>query len=115
MNYGKLITGIIYGFLGQIFSFLQLQGAIKYNWHEKYMIIILGSSVPITWLYIKSVRFLVDGFNGQIWPSRLIGFSIGIVVFTLFSSILFKEDITLKTTICLILGVIILMVQLLMK
>jgi hypothetical protein len=115
MDYGKLLIGIVYGFLGQIFSFLQLQGALKYKWHEKYMFIILLSSIPITWLYIKSVTFLVEGFNGQIWPSRLIGFSIGIVVFTLFSIILFREDITLKTTICLILGIIILLVQLLMK
>lgn len=115
MSYGKLLIGIIYGFLGQIFSFLQLQGALKYKWHEKYMFIILLSSIPITWLYIKSVTYLVEGFNGQIWPSRLIGFSIGIVVFTLFSFILFREDITLKTAICLILGVIILLVQLFMK
>ena len=115
MDYRKLLIGIVYGFLGQIFSFLQLQGALKYKWHEKYMFIILLSSIPITWLYIKSVTFLVEGFNGQIWPSRLIGFSIGIVVFTLFSIILFKEDITLKTTICLILGIVILLIQLFMK
>ena len=32
----KLFLGIIFGILGQVMSFLQLQGSIKYNWYEKY-------------------------------------------------------------------------------
>lgn len=100
---------------GQIGSFLQLQGAIKYGWYEKYLWLILLSSVPISYLYIKAVNLYVDGFGGQIWPSRLIGFALGIMVFTIMSSILFKEHITLKTSICLILALTIVGVQLFWK
>jgi hypothetical protein len=115
MDYGKLLIGVLYGLVGQVGSFLQLQGAIKYNWYEKYMWVILLISVPITWLYIKSVTYLVYGFGGQIWPSRLIGFSIGIIVFTLMTVFLFKEEVNLKTVISLFLGFLILLIQVFMK
>ena len=97
----NLIKGFIFGTLGQILSFLQMQGNVKYGWFEKYPIIILLSAVPTTWLYIKSVESFVYHFDGQLWPSRLIGFGIGIVVFVSMSMVLFKEPITIKTFICL--------------
>ena len=115
MDYSKLLLGFIFGLLGQIGSFMQLQGAIKYNWYEKYLWLILISSIPVSWLYIKSVNYLVQGFGGEIWPSRLIGFAIGMVVFSLLSVLLFKETLTLKTIICLFLALGILLTQLIMK
>lgn len=79
------------------------------------MWVILLTSPITMWLYIKSVTFIVDGFGGQIWPSRLIGFAIGMVVFTFMSIILFKESFSLKTIICLSLSFCILLIQLFMK
>ena len=115
MDYTKLLFGLFFGLLGQIGSFMQLQGAIKYNWYGKYMWLILISSIPVSWLYIKSVNYLVEGFHGQIWPSRLIGFGIGIVVFSVMSVVLFQENFNLKTLICLFLAFCILLIQLVMK
>jgi hypothetical protein len=101
--------------LGQIGSFMQLQGAIKYGWYEKYMWVILLSSIPISYLYIVAVRMYVDGFNGQIWPSRLIGYATGIIIFTLMSIILFGEHMTLKNGVCLGLSFLIVLIQLFWK
>jgi len=111
----KIISGIIWGILGQIFSFMQLQGSIKYGWYQKYPILILLSSIPAAWFYIKSVENLVAWGDGQLWPSRLIGFGIGIIVFVTLSVILFKEPITLKTLTCLLLAASILLVQIFWK
>jgi hypothetical protein len=107
--------GIIYGIFGQILSFLQLQGSIKYGWFQKYPIIVLLSALPTTWIYIKSVEHLVEWSDGQLWPSRLIGFGIGIIVFVSLSMILFKEPLTLKTLTCLMLAASILLVQIFWK
>ncbi len=111
----RLLVGIFYGILGQVFSFMQLQGSIKYDWYQKYPIVILLSSIPAAWFYIKSVENLVGWAGGELWPSRLIGFGIGIIVFVTLSLILFKEPITLKTLICLLLAVSILLVQMFWK
>lgn len=115
MSISKIIIATILMILGQIGSFMQLQGAIKYGWYEKYMWVILLSSVPISYLYIRSVNMYVEGFGGEIWPSRLIGFALGIMVFTILSTVLFKEMMTLKTGICLMLSITILAIQLFWK
>jgi hypothetical protein len=111
----RLLLGFLYGLLAQILTFLQLQGNIKWNWYERYPVILLSVSIPIAWLYIKSVEYFVESFNGEIWPSRLIGFSIGVVVFALMSFFLFNEAINLKTFVCLILACGILGIQMFWK
>ena len=111
----RLLNGILFGILGQVFSFLQLQGSVKYGWFQKYPIIVLLSSIPAAWFYIKSVEYLVSWGNGELWPSRLIGFGIGIVIFVSLSWVLFKEPITLKTLICLLLALSILLIQMFWK
>jgi hypothetical protein len=115
MDITKIILATLLMILGQIGSFMQLQGSIKYGWTEKYLWIMLLSGIPISYLYIKAVNLYVQGFGGQIWPSRLIGFALGIVVFTILSSILFQENMTPKTIICLILAFIIVSVQVFWK
>ena len=115
MSLFKVFSAIFLMILGQIGSFLQLQGAIKYGWYEKYMWVILLSSIPIAYLYIKAVNLFVDGFGGEIWPSRIIGFSLGIIVFTIMSVTLFKEHISLKTGVCLFLSFLTVLIQLFWK
>jgi multidrug transporter EmrE-like cation transporter len=111
----KLLMGFVYGLLAQILTFLQLQGGTKYGWFIKYPIITVLASIPMGWLFLKSVENLVGYFDGEIWPSRLIGFGIGIIVFGLMSYYMFKEPISLKTAICLILAIMILAIQMFWK
>ena len=111
----NLIYGIIYGLIAQIGSYIQLQGAMKYGWYEKYFWAILIASVPLSWLYIKSVQHIILAFDGQIWPSRLIGFGLGITIFSIMSHFLFKEPLSPKTLVCIGLGVTIILIQILWK
>jgi multidrug transporter EmrE-like cation transporter len=115
MDYNKIMLGMIFGALGQMGTFMQLQGSYKYGWYEKYYWIIIFASVPLGWLYIKSVNYFISGFGGQIWPSRLVGFGVGVIIFTIMSIYLFKEPLNLKNGLCLCLGFCIILVQLLVK
>jgi hypothetical protein len=111
----KIVYGIIYGLLGQIGSFMQLQGAMKFGWYQKYLWLVLLTSIPLSWFYIKSVEYFIAAFNGQLWPSRLIGFGLGIVVFSIMSHYLFKEPFTPKTIVCIGLGLTIIVLQIFWK
>ena len=111
----KIVYGIIYGLLGQIGSFMQLQGAMKFGWYQKYLWLVLLTSIPLSWFYIKSVEYFIATFNGQLWPSRLIGFGLGIVVFSIMSHYLFKEPFTPKTIVCIGLGLTIIALQIFWK
>ena len=105
----------MYGLLGQMGSFMQLQGAMKLGWYPKYFWPVLLMSVPLSWLYIKSVEHFVAAFEGQLWPSRLIGFGLGITIFSIMSHFMFKEPLTPKTLVCIGLGLIIIAIQVIWK
>jgi hypothetical protein len=111
----QLILGILFGTLGQILVFFQIQGSLKYQLLQDYKWLVLLSGIPITWLFIESMKYIYQWSDGQLWPGRLIGFSIGIVVFTVMSIILFGEGISAKTGICLVLSVLILLIQIFWK
>jgi hypothetical protein len=111
----EIIYGIMYGLVAQVGSFMQLQGAMKYGWYQKYLWLVLLVSVPLSWLYIKSVEHFVAAFDGQLWPSRLIGFGLGIIVFSVMSHYLFKEPFSPKTIVCLGLGLTIIALQIFWK
>ena len=111
----NLLYGILYGTIGQFLSFMQLQASIKYGWHQKYFWLILLVGVPNTWVYMKSVNHFITAFDGEIYPSRLLGFSIGITVFAFMGWLLFNEVITAKTVVCLLLAVCIVLIQVLWR
>jgi len=115
VNLGSLLIGILFGFFAQVGTFFQLQGQMKYQWVKDHYWLMVLMGIPISMLFMYSVKNMVIAFDGQMWPSRLIGFSIGAVVFTWLSWLIFKEPLSLKTIVCLILAMGILAIQLIWK
>ena len=112
----NFILGIIYAVIAQVLTFVQLQGQFKWDWMKEHPLIVACiGGVPISLLYIFSVKHLVVAYDGEKWPSRLIGFAVGAIVFTVMSWSWFREPLTTKTLLCLGLSVCILAVQLLWK
>ena len=111
----NLFKGFIFGLLAQIITFLQLQGQIKYEWFKNNTLLVACMGVPISLLFMYSVKYFVAAYDGAIWPSRLIGFGIGVAVFTIMSHYMFGEPLTPKTLTCLSLGVVIILIQIFWK
>lgn len=111
----KLLYGILLGLVAQTLTFIQLQGLYKWQWMKDKMWAIVLLGIPISVLFMFSVRFMVEHFDGQLWPSRLIGFAVGTIVFAILSIVLFNEPITSKTWVCLFLAFCILLIQLFWK
>jgi len=111
----NLFLGFLYGFLAQVLTFIQLQGPLKWNLLENHRFWLIFMGLPISWLFMNSVKNFVIAFDGTIWPSRLIGFSIGIMVFTVMAQFMFSEGLSLKTGVCIFLGILILAIQLFWK
>lgn len=111
----NIIKGLLWGLVAQIATFLQLQGQMKYEFlkNNTWLTVMLG--MPISYAFMQSVKHIVTAYNGEIWPSRLLGFGLGVIVFTTMSHFLFKEPLTLKTIICLMLGCCIIGVQIFWK
>jgi hypothetical protein len=110
-----LLKGFIFGVIAQVITFIQLQGQLKIEWLKNNMWFGILMGMPISYLFMLSVKYIVTAYNGQIWPSRLIGFGIGVTVFTGMSFLMFNEHLTSKTLTCLGLGVIIILIQIFWK
>ena len=115
VNIGALLIGMLFGFAAQTMTFFQLQGSLKYDWFKSHYWLTVLMGIPISMLFMYSVKNMVMAFDGQLWPSRLIGFSIGAIVFTWLSWVIFNEPLTTKTYVCLTLALGILMIQLFWK
>ena len=112
MNLG---LGFLYGLMAQILTFVQLQGQFRFQWAKDNPMYMALMGVPLSLLYLQSVKHLVAHFDGQLWPSRLLGFARGAIVFTAMSWAWFKEPLSLKTLVCLGLAVCIMTIQLFWK
>jgi multidrug transporter EmrE-like cation transporter len=111
----KLIIGILLSALASIIAFFQFQGQFKIEWMKNNPLIVSFLGVPIAYIFLLSVKYMVTYYDGQLWPSRLIGFGIGMVVFIIMSKAWFNEDLSVKTLVCLILSLMIISIQIFWK
>jgi len=101
--------------VSQVFTFYQLQGHLWNKWIKDNPLLMTILGLPIGYVVILASRQMVELWDGQTWPNRIIGFCLGVIVFSIMSWFMLKEPITLKTSICLLLSFVILGIQLFWK
>lgn len=97
--------------LANIINFVQIQGQFKYEWFKCNNFLVACLGIPISYLYIYAVKYLVEEFDGKMWPSRMLSFAVGTVMFTVMSKYWFGESPDTKTLISLILATIIIFLK----
>ena len=113
------ITSIIYGvscfLIAHIVTWFQLNGQFKWEWFREHEWVMALIGVPISFLYIWGTKYTVQGLDGLLWPTRFIGFGIGMVVYTILVSYYFNEGFSPKTTVSLLLAIVLICIQVLWK
>ena len=108
----KLWWAIFAQLIGSIIAFYQLQG--HYVWTDvkffKSMWWVYLLSIPIAPLFFYSTIWSYEHF-GFTWNFRLIGFGIGTIIFGGMAWLFLEEIPTLKTIICLLLALAIILIQ----
>ena len=116
MNYKALFLGLLFFLLGQIVAWYQTNGQFISEWMKSnpfWVALVLG--VPIGWSYILATQYTVEAFGGVLWPTRLLGFAMGIFSFTFLTYYHLNEGLTLKTIVTLCLATTIVLIQILWK
>jgi len=110
----KIVYALLLSLLAQVISFIQLQGqmAWKFPKENPYVMMLLG--LPISLIFIRTTKIFNEAFDAN-WPGRLIGFGVGVIVFTIMSWLVFKEHPTPKTLTCLGLAFTIVVLQIFWK
>jgi|TARA_B100001769_G_C21885387_1_gene478602 multidrug transporter EmrE-like cation transporter len=110
----KLLTAVCLLVFSNILAWWQLNAQFTdrfkghWFWSSGEWMAIFG--IPIGYLFFQSTRLSYDHF-GFTWNIRMIGFGIGTIVFGLMSYYFLKEIPTLKTIICLLLALAIILIQ----
>ena len=115
MNVYNLTIGMSLFLLTHIFIWIQINGQFVWKWVEQHPILISAFGMPISWLLIIATKHIVDAFDGQIWPGRFIGFSLGMIVFAILTYYFLHEGINSKTSVSLVLSLALVLIQILWK
>ena len=115
MNLKFLVYGIFLFFLAHIVTWFQLNGQFLWKFFKENTFLLALTGIPISYLYIWGTKYTVESFDGILWPTRFIGFGVGIIIYALFVGLFFKEGITMKTFISLILAFSLVCIQVLWK
>lgn len=100
-------------FIGSALVFLQhnLQFINDY-FKDKTHFLIFASSIPISYLYLYAWTHFVNHNNGSVWSARFIFFGLSYFVHPVMAYVFMNETpFTLKTALCTLLSVLILLIQ----
>ena len=116
MNIRTLIIGIGLFLVAQGLSWFQTNGQFLNAWVKNNPFLVAAVfGIPVGMAYIYGTTYIVESFNGQLWPSRLLGFATGIFAFTFLSYVFMGEGINLKTGVILLLATVIVVLQIFWK
>jgi hypothetical protein len=107
----NLILTLILFATAQSLVWIQTNGQFINEWFRKYPLIVSCMGIPISYLYIKATSQAYKHFN-ELWPGRMLAFSVGIVVFAALTWFLMGETVNFKTGISLALAFLIILIQL---
>lgn len=110
----KLFYGLVLIIGVQVVSYFQTQAQSRWPFLKDYTFLMACLSVPIGYMIIKYTEIMNDHFTTT-WQGRLIGQGVGIITFALMSYLVFKEPLTMKTFICILLSLSIILINIYWK
>ena len=111
----KLIIGSFLLLVAQTLVWFQMYAPLKVEWFKHKQWLPYLTAIPVTYLFIQGAKYCVEYFDGTLWSSRLLSFTLGIISFTILTSLFNGETITMKTGVCLALSILIVLIQIFWK
>jgi hypothetical protein len=115
MNLHGVTIGFLLFFIGQAMIWYQTNAQFLWQWPKEHPFIMSLCGVPISYVLIIATAYVVQGFEGLLWPGRLLGFGSGMVVMVILTWIVMGEGITTKTLVSLTLALLLVLIQILWK
>ena len=95
---------------------LQTNGQFVWPWFKKnpFTVSVLFGTA-ISYILIFGTKFMVEYYDGLLWPGRFIAFGSGIISFTFLTWFFLGEGITTKTVVSLFMACSLIGIQILWK
>ena len=92
-----------------------MNGQFKWEWFAKHEWVVAAFGFLLSFFYIWGTKYTVAGMDGLLWPTRFIGFGVGIIIYAIMVSCFFGEGFNTKTLISIILSACLIAIQALWK
>ena len=103
MNNNVLYAIILFA-IGQVMIWFQTNSQFVWPWAKEHPWIMALWGLPISYLLIIAPKYVEVGFDGLLWPGRLLGFGLGMITMAILTYYYMGEGINLKTMTSLILA-----------
>ena len=111
----NLITGLLLFFITHIIIWFQVNGQFVWPWAKDHPWIMSLLGFPISYVLIIATKYIVAGFDGLLWPGRLVGFGSGMIVMALLTWYFMGEGLNTKTLASLLIATGLVCVQVFWK
>ena len=111
----SVIIGLLLYFLTHIIIWFQVNGQFIWEWAKDHPWTMSLFGFPISYILIVATKYVVAGFDGLLWPGRLVGFGTGMIVMAILTYCYMGEGITTKTLISLVLATTLVFIQVFWK
>ena len=102
-------------FVTHIIIWFQVNGQFVWPWAKDNPWLMSALGLPISYVLIIATKYIVAGFDGLLWPGRLIGFGSGMIVMAILTWCILGEGISTKTLVSLVLAITLVMLQIFWK
>ena len=108
----KLLACMVILVVSNIVAWFQLNAQFRWTdspfWTNPYWMSLVGAPVGLAFFYATRLSYEHFGFT---WNMRLIGFGLGTIVFGILSYLMLEELPTIKTFICILLAIALILIQ----
>ena len=115
----KILNNILIALLlftiGQAMIWFQTNGQFVWPWAKENPMLMALIGFPISYILIIATKYVVAGFDGLLWPGRLVGFGSGMIVMAILTYCYMGEGITTKTLVSLVLATTLVFIQVFWK
>ena len=87
---------IIYG-IGNLIVWFQLNGQFKWDFWKDNIVLVGLMGIPISVAFFYATKLSYTGFDGMLWPGRLVAFGVSMMSFTFCTWYFLGEGLSTKT------------------
>jgi len=111
----SVVIGLLLYFVTHIIIWFQVNGQFVWPWAKANPWLMSALGFPISYVLIIATKYIVAGFDGLLWPGRLVGFGSGMIVMAILTWCILGEGISTKTLVSLALATTLVFIQILWK
>jgi hypothetical protein len=111
----NILIGLSLFITTHVVIWFQVNGQFVWPWAKENPMLMALLGFPISYILIIATKFIVAGFDGLLWPGRLVGFGSGMIVMAILTWCMLGEGLSTKTLVSLFLAVTLVMLQVFWK